>query len=69
MVGGGRDLQLFTFTFGTDSLQKPKDCEKENSETAFAFNEDEGLFGNFRESHIVIGQELEETRAVNIFLV
>lgn len=62
-------MQLFTFTFGTDSLQKPKACEKENSETTSAFNEDEGLFGDFRKSHIFIGQELEETRAVNIFLV
>ena len=63
----GRNMQLFTFTFGTDSLHKPNAYEKENSETTFAFNEDEGLFGDFRKSHIFISQELEESCAVNAF--
>lgn len=61
-VGG--NLQLFIFTFGTDSVH-----EKENSETDFAFNEDEGLFGDSRKSHVVISQDLEETSTVNTFFV
>lgn len=62
----GRNLQLFSFTFWTDSLHEPKACE-ENSEATLTFNEGEGLFGDFGKSHIVVSQELEETSAVDAF--
>lgn len=61
----GESLQLFTVTFATDSMHERKACKKENSETTFAFNE--GQFGDFRKSHIVISQESEETSAISAF--
>lgn len=64
----GRNLQLFSLAFRTDSLHELKACE-ENSEATLTFNEGEGLFGDFGKSHIVISQELEETSAVNAFFL
>lgn len=55
------NLQVFSFSFWTDSLHEPKACKKEISETTFVFNEDEGLSGDFRKSHTIISQELEKT--------
>lgn len=61
----GDSLQLFTITFPTDSMHELKACKKENSEASFAFNGDEGQFGEFRRSHTHISQESEETPATS----
>lgn len=63
----GDSLQLFTITFTTDSMHEPKACKKENSETTFAFNEDEWQFGDFKKNNILISQKSEEISATNAF--
>lgn len=62
----GDSLQLFTITFTTDSMHEPKACKK-NSETTFAFNEDEWQFGDFKKNNILISQKSEEISATNAF--
>lgn len=63
----GVNFQLFIFISRTDSLHLSQACKKESSQSSFAFNEDEKLFGDFR-SHIVISKGLGEVSAINVFL-